>query len=128
MDYVAGYAIGLDLTIRGPELQCFRKSVDTYAVVGPWLVTKDEVANPNDLRLTIAVNGEKRQDSRTSRLVYNVERLIEYATEWYTLMPGDIIFTGTPDGVGPVKPGDVLTAEIESIARADVRVASEYVT
>src|SRR6185295_7212204 len=124
--YVAGYAIGLDMTIRGPELQCFRKSPDTYAVCGPWLVTKDEILDPNHLDLSLHVNGELRQKSNTKRLVYNIERLIEYATSFYTLHPGDLIFSGTPEGVGPVKPGDLITAEIERIGRFDIRIADKY--
>ncbi|MGH8764526.1 MAG: fumarylacetoacetate hydrolase family protein, partial [Burkholderiales bacterium] len=124
--YVAGYAIGLDMTIRGPELQCFRKSADTYAVCGPWLVTKDEIPDPNNLDLSLRVNGELRQNSNTKRLVYNIERLIEYATSMYTLHPGDLIFSGTPEGVGPVKPGDVISAEIERVGRFDIRVAPAY--
>ena len=126
LQYVAGYAIGLDMTIRGPELQCFRKSPDTYAVCGPWLVTRDEIPDPNGLNLLLWVNGELRQSSNTRRLVYNVHRLIEYATSFYTLHPGDLIFTGTPEGVGPVKPGDVITADIERIGRFDIRVADAY--
>ncbi len=126
LDYVAGYAIGLDMTIRGPELPSFRKSVDTYAVCGPWLVTRDEIADPNTLNLSLKVNGEIRQNANTRDLVYNVERLIEYASSFYTLLPGDIIFTGTPEGVGPVKPGDVISAEIQSVGKFDIRVAAEY--
>jgi len=126
LDFVAGYAIGLDMTIRGPEMPSWRKSVDTYAVCGPWLTTKDEVPDPNNLRLSIKVNGETRQDSTTARMVYNVHRLIEYGTSMYTLYPGDLIFSGTPEGVGPVKPGDVLTAEIERVGRFDIRIAPEY--
>lgn len=126
LDYVAGYAMGLDMTIRGPELQSFRKSVDTYAVCGPWMVTKDEIPDPNNLNLRIAVNGAPRQDANTRDLVFNVHQLIEYATEWYTLLPGDIILTGTPEGVGPVKPGDVMTCEIERIGKFDMRIAPEY--
>ncbi len=126
LDYVAGYAMGLDMTIRGPELPSFRKSVDTYAVCGPWLVTKDEVADPNKLNLSIKVNGETRQASNTDKLVYDVHKLIEYASSFYTLHPGDIIFTGTPEGVGPVKPGDLLSCEIESVGKADIRVAADY--
>ena len=120
LQYVAGYSMGLDMTIRGPELQCFRKSVDTYAVLGPWIVTADEIPDPNNLNLAIWVNGEPRQNANTNDLVYNVNKLIEYATEWYTLHPGDVIFTGTPEGVGPVKPGDTMTCEIERIGRWDV--------
>jgi 2-keto-4-pentenoate hydratase/2-oxohepta-3-ene-1,7-dioic acid hydratase in catechol pathway len=126
LDFVAGYSIGLDMTIRGPEMPSWRKSVDTYAVCGPWLTTKDEVPDPNNLRLSIKVNGETRQDSTTARMVYNVHRLIEYATSMYTLYPGDLIFSGTPEGVGPVKPGDVLTAEIERVGRFDIRIAPDY--
>ncbi len=126
LQYVAGYAIGLDMTIRGPELQCFRKSPDTYAVCGPWLVTRDEIADPNNLDLRLWVNDELRQSSNTSALVYNVQRLIEYATSFYTLYPGDLLFTGTPAGVGPVRPGDLITAEIEQVGRFGIRVAGTY--
>lgn len=126
LDYVAGYAIGLDMTVRGPELQSFRKSIDTYAVCGPWLVTPDEIADPNALDLALWVNGEPRQRANTRDLVYNVEQLIEYASSFYTLHPGDLIFTGTPDGVGPVKPGDVLSVEIQSIGKFDIRIANQY--
>ena len=126
LDHVWGYAIGLDMTVRGPELQCFRKSVDTYSVLGPWIVSKDEIADPNCLDLSIRVNGEVRQNSNTRYLVYDVHRLIEYASSMYTLYPGDIIMTGTPAGVAPVKPGDVLTAEIESIGRFEIGIAPAY--
>jgi len=122
LDHVAGYAIGLDMTTRGKELQSFRKSSDSYSVLGPWMVTKDEIEDPNDLDLTISVNGEQQQNSNTNQLVYNVQKCIEYTTTRYTLYPGDIIMTGTPDGVGPVGPGDIMTAEIESIGRMDVAV------
>jgi 2-keto-4-pentenoate hydratase/2-oxohepta-3-ene-1,7-dioic acid hydratase in catechol pathway len=126
LDYVWGYAIGLDMTLRGRELQCFRKSIDTYSVLGPWIVSKDEIADPNSLDLSIRVNGEVRQKSNTRYLVYDVQRLIEYASSMYTLYPGDIIMTGTPAGVGPVKPGDVLSVEIEAIGGLDIRVAPDY--
>ena len=120
--YIAGYAIGLDMTTRGKELQSFRKSADTYAVLGPWLVTADEIPDPNNLDLKISVNGEIRQNSNTQELVYNVEKLIEYTSKRYTLYPGDIIMTGTPDGVGPVEPGDVMTCELEGIGIMDVNI------
>ena len=120
--YIAGYAIGLDMTTRGKELQSFRKSADTYAVLGPWMVTADEIRDPNNLDLKISVNGEVRQNSNTRELVYNVEKLIEYSSERYTLYPGDIIMTGTPDGVGPVEPGDVMTCELEGIGMMEVHV------
>ena len=120
--YIAGYAIGLDMTTRGKELQSFRKSADTYAVLGPWMVTADEILDPNNLDLKISVNGEVRQNSNTRELVYDVEKLIEYSSERYTLYPGDIIMTGTPDGVGPVEPGDVMTCELEGIGMMEVHV------
>ena len=126
MTTVWGYSIGLDMTVRRRALQCFRKSIDTYSALGPWIVSRDEIADPNRLDLSIRVNGEVRQASNTRYLVYDVQRLIEYASGMYTLYPGDIIMTGTPAGVGPVKPGDVLSAEIEAIGRFDIRVATDY--
>lgn len=121
-DYIAGYAIGLDMTVRGPELPSFRKSIDSYAVLGPWLVTKDEIADPNALDFELKVNGETRQKSNTRYLDFNVDRLIEYASSFYTLYPGDIIMTGTPAGVAPVKPGDVMTVDMQGIGRMEVKV------
>ena len=109
MDYVAAYSLGLDMTVRGPQDRSFRKSCDGYSVLGPWIVTADEIANPDDLPLSLAVNGETRQDTNTSYLIYDIRRLIEFASEYYTLYPGDVYYTGTPEGVGPVKPGDRLS-------------------
>jgi 2-keto-4-pentenoate hydratase/2-oxohepta-3-ene-1,7-dioic acid hydratase in catechol pathway len=126
LEYVCAYSIGLDMTVRGPELQCFRKSIDTYSVLGPWLVTADEIADPNALDLSIRVNGELRQNSNTKYLVYDVERLIEFASAMYTLHPGDIIMTGTPAGVSPVKPGDLLHAYVQGVGESDIRIAPEY--
>jgi len=126
LEHVCAYAIGLDMTVRGPELQCFRKSIDTYAVLGPWLTTPDEVGDPNNLDLSITVNGELRQSSNTQYLVYDVERLIEFGSAMYTLQPGDIIMTGTPAGVSPVKPGDTLHAYVEGVGEADIRIAAAY--
>lgn len=126
MDYIASYTVTLDMTLRGPEFQCFRKSIDPYSVAGPWLVTLDEVPNPNALDLWLTVNGESRQKSNTASLVYDIVRLIEFASSFYTLMPGDIIMTGTPEGVGPVKPGDLIEAGVESIGQFSIRVAAAY--
>jgi 2-keto-4-pentenoate hydratase/2-oxohepta-3-ene-1,7-dioic acid hydratase in catechol pathway len=108
LEYVAGYCLGLDMTVRGREDRSFRKSVDGYAVLGPWMVTADEIADPDAVPLSLEVNGDRRQNSNTSQLIYNCRRLIEFASEFYTLHPGDLLYTGTPDGVGPVKPGDVI--------------------
>ena len=120
--YVAGYAIGLDITIRGPEERSLRKSPDSYAVLGPWLVTADEIPDPGALNLRIAVNGEERQNSNTRNLILGVPELIEYASSFYTLHPGDVIITGTPEGVSPIQPGDLITACIEQIGTMEVRV------
>jgi 2-keto-4-pentenoate hydratase/2-oxohepta-3-ene-1,7-dioic acid hydratase in catechol pathway len=108
LDHVACYCLGLDITVRGREDRSFRKSVDGYAVAGPWMVTADEIANPDALPLSLEVNGETRQESNTNRLIYDCRRLIEFASSFYTLYPGDLIYTGTPEGVGPVKPGDSI--------------------
>jgi 2-keto-4-pentenoate hydratase/2-oxohepta-3-ene-1,7-dioic acid hydratase in catechol pathway len=122
MEHIAGYTIGLDITIRGSEDRSFRKSVDTHSVLGPWLVTADEIADPGDLDLEIAVNGEQRQKSNTSRLILGVPELIELASSFYTLYPGDVIFTGTPEGVSPIEAGDEVVATIEKIGTMRVRV------
>jgi len=122
---VFGYCIGLDMTVRGPEFPGFRKSADTFAVLGPWIVTADEIADSNALDLSIRVNGELRQQSNTRYLIYNVQRLIEYASATYTLYPGDVIMTGTPAGVGPVTFGDVLDATVEGVGSMTVRVAGQ---
>ncbi len=126
MAHVAGYCVALDMTLRGTEFQCFRKSIDTYAVLGPWLVTADEIADPNQLDLWLKVNGEMRQQSNTRHLVFDIARLIEFASSFYTLQPGDIIMTGTPEGVGPVKPGDLIQAGIEQVGEFSIRVAPAY--
>jgi 2-keto-4-pentenoate hydratase/2-oxohepta-3-ene-1,7-dioic acid hydratase in catechol pathway len=122
LNYVAGYAIGLDITIRGTEDRSFRKSPDSYTVLGPWLVTADEIPNPGDLDLRIAVNGEVRQKSNTKYMILGVPELIELASSFYTLYPGDIISTGTPEGVSPIVPGDTIVATIEKIGTMEVRV------
>jgi 2-keto-4-pentenoate hydratase/2-oxohepta-3-ene-1,7-dioic acid hydratase in catechol pathway len=108
LDHVACYCLGLDITVRGREDRSFRKSPDGYAVAGPWMVTADEIPDPDALPLTLEVNGEVRQQSNTSDLIYNCRRLIEFASSFYTLYPGDLIYTGTPEGVGPIKPGDTI--------------------
>jgi 2,4-didehydro-3-deoxy-L-rhamnonate hydrolase len=120
MAYVAGYAIGLDISIRGSEDRSFRKSADTYSVLGPWLVTADEIPRPGALDLQLAVNGTIRQQSNTRHMILNVAQLIALASSIYTLHPGDVIFTGTPEGVSPIEAGDRITATIEQIGSMDV--------
>ncbi|MFY9837390.1 MAG: fumarylacetoacetate hydrolase family protein [Xanthobacteraceae bacterium] len=132
LDHVACYCLGLDITVRGREDRSFRKSVDGYAAAGPWMVTADEIANPDALPLTLEVNGEIRQDSDTNMLIYDCRRLIEFASSFYTLCPGDLIYTGTPEGVGPVKPGDTIVCrsspvlgELKIAVRAHETCATE---
>ena len=122
LDYVAGYCIGLDITIRGPEERSLRKSADSYAVLGPWMVTADEIPDPGSLALALSVNGSLRQQSNTCHLTLGVPELIEFATSFYTLYPGDVFFTGTPEGVGPIEPGDTIVASIERIGSMEVKV------
>jgi len=120
--YVAGYAIGLDMTLRGPEERSYRKSIDSYAVLGPWLVTADEIPEPHALEIGLRVNGEERQRGSTGQMLFDVPRLIEQASAVYTLHPGDVLFTGTPAGVGAVTPGDRLEAWIERIGTMTVEI------
>jgi 2-keto-4-pentenoate hydratase/2-oxohepta-3-ene-1,7-dioic acid hydratase in catechol pathway len=120
--FIAGYCIGLDITVRGPEERSLRKSIDTYTVLGPWLVTADEIPDPSNLDLSITVNGELRQKANTRDMILGVPELIEFASSFYTLFPGDVLLSGTPEGVGPIHAGDVLHAHIDRIGDMDVRV------
>lgn len=122
LKYIAGYSIGLDMTIRGPEERSLRKSLDRFSVVGPYVVTADEIPDPDNLDLEILVNGQVRQKSNTSRLIFGVARLVSYCSNFYTLYPGDIIMTGTPEGVGPVQAGDVMHARVEKVGEMTVAV------
>ncbi len=120
--HVAGYSIALDVTVRGPEDRSFRKSPDSYSVLGPWLVTADEIDGPDDLDLELSINGVRRQGSNTRELIVDVRDLIVRASAMYELFPGDIIMTGTPDGVGELAAGDVVHARIGKIGAMDVAV------
>jgi 2-keto-4-pentenoate hydratase/2-oxohepta-3-ene-1,7-dioic acid hydratase in catechol pathway len=122
LSYVAGYMIGLDMTIRGTEDRSFRKSLDTFTVFGPHVVTADEVADAGQLDFELKVNGQSRQRSNTRHLIWGVQKLIAYASKAYTLYPGDIIMTGTPEGVAPVVGGDTMHAWIEGIGEMTVAV------
>ncbi len=127
LDHVAGYAVINDVSEREYQLEhggqfVKGKSFDTFAPFGPWLVTKDEVADPQDLKLWLDLNGERRQDGNTATMVFGVAFLVSYLSRFVTLMPGDVIATGTPPGVGlgcdpPVflKPGDVMRLGIEGL-------------
>ena len=127
MDYVAGYCLHNDVSER--EFQTERggqwvkgKSCDTFAPLGPWLATKDEIENVNNLRLWLTVNGKKMQDGNTDDLIFNIPQVVSYISQFMTLLPGDIISTGTPHGVAlgmnpPVylKDGDVVELGIDGL-------------
>lgn len=134
MDYVAGYCLHNDVSER--EFQLERggtwdkgKGCDTFAPLGPWMVTKDEIANPHHLRLWLSVNGKMMQDGNTDDLIFNIPQLVSYLSRFMTLLPGDIISTGTPAGVGlgfnpPVylKPGDVVELGIDGLGTSKQNV------
>lgn len=122
MRYVFGYTGVMDITVRGDEDRSTRKSFDSFTPVGPALVTADEIPDPGALRLQLWVNGERRQNGNTRDMIWNVPTLIEYASHVMTLYPGDLFTTGTPDGVGPLAPGDEVTMEVERIGRMTVTV------
>ncbi len=122
MSHVAGYAIGLDMTLRGKQERSLRKSCDGFTVLGPWFVTADEIARPGALEMKLMVGNEMRQHANTRDLVIDIPDLIVMASSYYTLEPGDIIMTGTPEGVGPVKIGDEMVCWIEEIGEMRVPV------
>jgi 2-keto-4-pentenoate hydratase/2-oxohepta-3-ene-1,7-dioic acid hydratase in catechol pathway len=124
-DHIAAYTGGLDMTVRGQQERSMRKSIDSYTVVGPWMVTADELRDPQELDFWLTVNGQPRQRANTRDLVLDIPTLIATASSYYTLHPGDLLFTGTPDGVGPVVDGDVIEVEFGGIGRmlVDVRNA-----
>ncbi len=130
MDYVAGYTVGHDVSARDWQLRkpggqwMLGKTFDTFAPIGPALVSKDEVPDPHNLKITCKVNGELLQNSSTSQLIFKVDELVSYISKVITLEPGDVVFTGTPPGVGfarkpPrfLKDGDVCELEIEGIGK-----------
>lgn len=123
LDHVAGYCIGLDMTMQGSEFPSFGKSFDTYGVIGPWLTTRDEIADPDALDFRLTVNGEDRQVDNTRRLVLGIADLVEHAASVMTLHPGDVIFSGTPPrSVGPVVPGDTMHAWMEGLGEMSIAV------
>jgi len=139
MDYVAGYMLHNDVSEREFQLEkggqwVKGKSCDTFAPLGPYLVTKDEVADPHNLRLWLTLNGKKVQDGNTNDFIFNIPVVISYLSQFMSLMPGDIISTGTPHGVGlgfnpPVylRDGDIIELGIDGLgtARQEVKDWSE---
>ena len=124
LDVIAGYTLGLDMTVRGPEDRSVRKSCDGYAVLGPWFVTADEIADPDDVSFHGSVNGVVKQDANTSDQVLSIRELIEYASEYYTLYPGDILYTGSPEGVSEVKAGDELHFVCDQIGEFKIGISA----
>jgi len=135
--YVAGYMNGNDVSARDWQIGrpggqwLLGKTPDTFAPIGPWMVTADEIADPHSLAIKLRLNGETMQDSSTRELIFNVDQLIAHISQLATLEPGDLIFTGTPPGVGmarkpPVllKPGDSVEVEIEGLGILQNRVTS----
>ena len=120
--HIAGYSSGLDMTTRGPEERSLRKSVDSFSVLGPCLVTVDEMPDASSIDFSLTVNSEPRQNANTRDLIIGIAELVEFASSFYTLYPGDLIYTGTPEGVGPVVPGDRIVTEFQGIGRMDVAV------
>ena len=137
MSYVAGYAASNDISERTYQLEgsghwTKGKSCDSFGPLGPYLVTKDEIPDPQNLSMWLSVNGQKMQDGSTSTMVYGVAFLVHYISQFMSLMPGDIISTGTPPGVGlgmtpPVylKPGDIVTLGVEGLGEHNQTVIPE---
>ena len=121
-DVVFGYTLLIDAVIRGKEERVARKAFDTFCPVGPWIVTADEVGEPDNLRGRLWVNDELRQDANTRDLVLDVPGMIEMASSVMTLFPGDIIAAGTPEGVGPIRDGETVTIEFDRIGAMKLRV------
>ncbi|GGM61131.1 2-keto-4-pentenoate hydratase/2-oxohepta-3-ene-1,7-dioic acid hydratase in catechol pathway [Halarchaeum rubridurum] len=125
---IFGYTILLDISVRGDQDRSNRKSYDTFTVVGPYVVTPDEVGDPQDLDLELAVNGDVRQSANTSDMVYTCADVVQYASIGATLEAGDVITTGTPEGVGPLRDGDTVDAEIENVGSLTVGVEERDVS
>ena len=135
---IAGYTIGCDYSVRDwqkatPTMN-MGKSFDTHAPIGPWIVTADELGNLDDLRLRTLVNGETRQDGCVGDLIHKVPDLIAHLSQAFTLEPGDLLFTGTPAGVGVahsppkfLKAGDIVRVEIDGIGHIQNRIVPETV-
>lgn len=130
-DYILGYTIFLDITARkmqkkdrGINLPWYRsKNFDTFGPIGPRIV--EDIEDPHDLNIELSLNGEVKQSSNTKFMIFKIPKIIEYLSKYITLEPGDIIATGTPSGVGPIHPGDLLEASIKNIGTLSNKVILE---
>jgi 2-keto-4-pentenoate hydratase/2-oxohepta-3-ene-1,7-dioic acid hydratase in catechol pathway len=122
LDHVMGYMIGLDITVRSPADRSRRKSYDSFSPLGPWLTTTSTAGKPDEFDIRLEVDGETRQSVCTADLIVSVPRIIEYASAIMTLVPGDVIFTGAPPGVGPIVPGEILQASISGLGSMTIPV------
>jgi 2-keto-4-pentenoate hydratase/2-oxohepta-3-ene-1,7-dioic acid hydratase in catechol pathway len=122
MAQVFGYACLVDVVVRGREERVMRKSFDSFCPLGPWIVTADEVPDPRDIAIRLSINGEPRQDANTRDLIVDIPEMIALASSVMTLFPGDVIASGTPAGVGPMRPGDALHIEAAGVGSMDLRV------
>jgi len=124
--YIFGYFALMDITVRGKEDRPWRKSFDTFTPIGPWIVTGDEIGNPHELDLKLWVNDEVRHSANTKDLIYDCYKFFEAASANMTLEPGDIITTGTPEGVAPIDKGDQVRIQITRIGEFSVNVDYKY--
>jgi 2-keto-4-pentenoate hydratase/2-oxohepta-3-ene-1,7-dioic acid hydratase in catechol pathway len=122
LEHVFGFSCLLDMTVRGKEERVFRKSYDSFTPVGPWIVTADEVPDVTNINMKLWVNDEVKQQANTRDLIVDMRQMVSIASSASTLYPGDLIATGTPAGVGPVRDGDVVTIEVENVGRMAIRV------
>jgi 2-keto-4-pentenoate hydratase/2-oxohepta-3-ene-1,7-dioic acid hydratase in catechol pathway len=122
LDAIVGYTIGLDITVRGKGDRSRRKSYDTFSPLGPWLVTRDEAGDPADMRIELDRNGVRRQQVSARDMLVPVSGIVACASAVMTLLPGDVIFTGAPPGVGPIAPGDRLRVRISRLGEMEVGV------
>ncbi len=122
---IFGYSCLIDMVVRGNEERVMRKSWDSFCPFGPWIVTADEVPDPANLETRLWVNGETRQHANTRDLILDIPGMIVLASRVATLEPGDIVATGTPAGVGPVKPGDEVRIWIERVGEMRLQAVSE---
>lgn len=125
-DAVFGFTGLLDLSVRGGEDRPFRKGFDGFCPIGPYVVTHDEVADMEDIGFHLDVNGERRQIGNSRDMIYSIRRLVSLASYQTTLYPGDIIATGTPQGVGEVRPGDRLRLEVDHVGVLEIGVNDHY--